>query len=132
MNEEIYMPKINRIDYHRKPHIEEKYQKHLINLKNKNIKIDDYILETVLKDNLFVITKNPFPYDIDYIDHYLIWINTERKYSYEAIYNYIKIYFPNEQFYYFENDEKNKSILLVKHYHIFIFKKATNNTNVYI
>ena len=54
MNDEIYMPKINRIDYHRKPHIEKEYQNHLRKLKNKNIKIDDYILETVLKDNLFM------------------------------------------------------------------------------
>ena len=60
-------------------------------LTEKNIEIDDYILDTVLKDNLFVITKNPFPYDIDYIEHKLIWINTQYKYSDETIYKYIKI-----------------------------------------
>ena len=128
MSDEIYMPKINRINYHRKPHIEEEYQNHLIHLKNENVRIDDHILKTVLKDNLFVITKNPYPYDIDYIKHYLIWVNTEIKYSYKAIYKYIQLYFPKKQFYYFENDEKNKSILLVKHYHIFVFKSVTNDT----
>ena len=132
MNDKNYMPKINRIDYSRKDYIEEKYQNHLTKLKNKNVKIDEYILKTILKDNLFVITKNPFPYDIDYIDHYLVWINTQKKYSHEAIYNYIKFKFPNKQFYYFENDEKNKSVLLVKHYHIFLFKNIKKNINIYI
>ena len=114
-----YKPKINKINYFRKPEIETKYQNHLKYLKSKSITIDDYILKTVLKDNLFVITKNIFPYDIDYCEHYLIWINTKFNFSYEAIYNYIKINFFEQDFFYFENDEKNKSILLVKYYHIF-------------
>lgn len=121
---EIYKPKINRINYVRKPEIEKKYQDHLLKLKNENISIDDYIMETVLKDNFFVITKNPFPYDIDYIEHYLVWVNTSIRYSYESVYNYIKNYFYNKEFYYFENDEKNKSILRVKHFHIFVFNKT--------
>ena len=121
---EIYKPKINRINYVRKPHIEEKYQNHLLKLKKENISIDDYIMKTVLKDNFFVITKNPFPYDIDYIEHYLIWVNTSIRYSYESVYNYIKNYFYDKEFYYFENDEKNKSILGVKHFHIFVFNKT--------
>ena len=119
-----FKPKINRISYFRKPEIETKYQNHLKNLKSQSITIDDYILKNVLKDNLFVITKNIFPYDIDYCEHYLIWINTNFNFSYEAIYNYIKIHFFDKDFFYFENDEKNKSILFVKHYHIFVFNKT--------
>ena len=46
---EIYKPKINRINYVRKPHIEEKYQNHLLKLKKENISIDDYILENSIE-----------------------------------------------------------------------------------
>lgn len=129
---QFFTAKINRINYNRKPEIENLYRKHLKKLKEKNIEIDDYILNTVLKDNFFVITKNPFPYDIDYIEHKLIWINTKYKYSDETIYKYIKFNIPDKEFYYFENDEKNKSIHRVKHYHIFVFENKPVQSNIYL
>lgn len=123
MNKEFYYkPKINNFKYKRSKKIEEKYLLHKQKLKEKNISIQEHILNTIIKDNLFKITKNRFPYDIDNIKHYLIWINPKYKISYETIYQYIKFKLGTSYFYYFENSSDLKSILGIRHFHIFIFK----------
>lgn len=103
--------------------IQEKYEKHKKFLKDNNLTTKEFICKKIIKDNLFVITKNKFPYYIKDIEHYLLWINPKYKniISDETIYEYLTIKFDGSYFTYFENIEEIKSVCDVRHLHIFIF-----------
>ena len=128
----LYKPKMNYISYSRKGKVEEQYNCHIRKLKRNNINIEEYIMKTIIKDNFFIITKNLFPYNIDYIDHYLLWINPSYKISYKTLYEYINLKFQGKSFYYFENYIANKSILGIQHYHIFVNKNQLKKNINYL
>ena len=115
-----YTPTINYIKYKRLPEIELEYQNHLKYLQGNNITIKDYIMNTVIKNNNMIIVKNNFPYNIVGFKHYLLWIHIEYKPSDLELYNYIKDYVGESDFYYFENSSQCKTVLCVRHLHIFI------------
>jgi len=122
INDITFKPSINRMPYTRSIEMQKKYLEHRKQIKDKNICVRDHILNNIIKDNLFKITINKFPYDIDNIEHYLIWINPNYKICYETLYEYIILYFKTNKFYYFENSSDLKSILDIRHFHIFILK----------
>jgi len=92
----------------------------------------EYICKNIIKDNLYVIVKNIFPYDIeDDIEHYLIWFNPkyyknwrrtiiyDNKYI-EKIINNNKLL--NKSYIYFINGSNIQSIKDIQHIHIFMKK----------
>ena len=119
-----YEVPINRkICFTRTKKIQKKYEKHKKFLKDNNLTTKEYICKNIIKDNLFVITKNNFPYYNKNIDHYLLWINPKYQHiiSDETIYEYLTFKFDGDYFTYFENIEEIKSVFDVRHLHIFIF-----------
>ena len=117
------VPINSKIFFTRTKKIQEKYEKHKKFLKDNNLTTKEFICKKIIKDNLFIITKNKFPYYIPDIDHYLLWINPKYQniISDRTIYTYLSIKFDWCYFTYFENVEEIKSIYDVRHLHIFIF-----------
>ena len=65
--------------------------------------------------------KNDFPYNVPY-KHYLLWINPKIhfKVTNNFIMGYIENHFQSKEFICFENLTSNKSILEIRHFHIFL------------
>lgn len=105
---------------YRSKNTQDQYDNHyqsnfFIDFKNK--------ITTILKEKLFYITKNTYPYHfIDDTLHYLIWFRSESNLNFtQIIEDYFKINKSN--YTYFENLEKFKSIKEIRHIHIFINTK---------
>lgn len=120
------------------------YEKHVMDLGNKNILVSDYIKNKYFSDNekdkMCEISLNEFPYNIENnVYHLLLWFNplhfnndenlNDIKYtklieSYveKAINNKLIPYNNNLKYepIYFENHNFNRSIRAIKHIHIFI------------
>lgn len=95
---------------------------------NLELKIEDYILEKYLKDKMFSIDLNAFPYNVnDGMSHYVLWINPifEKKITnkkiIEIIINKMKELNCNE-FFCFENNKLAKSVDGILHYQVFFGK----------
>ena len=79
-----------------------------------------------LKDSSVYFIINNFPYNIpQYIKHYVLWICPGLTMNNNTIYSAIKsnifIEFGTHlKFAYFKNIDKNKSIMEIDHYHVFI------------
>ncbi len=106
----------------------EKYENHKKFLKNKNINLDNYIINKYLSDKCYYITKNEYPYNItDDMLHYVLWIhpNYINKINDKEV-SKIIINKMNEldydEYFCFENHIKAKSILGVPHYQVFYRK----------
>lgn len=112
----------------RNDNIQLEYDKFIKYIKDNNININDYIYRKFLNDKKVNFTPNTFPYDIDHnCNHYIIWFDTIyfeellKKNAQDEIINYIvRTKFINNNYIYFENLNHNKSVLNVKHFHIFI------------
>lgn len=92
----------------------------------------EYICKNIIKDNLYVIVKNRFPYDIeDDIEHYLIWFNPKYYKSWRRTIIYDNKYIENiinnnklvnKSYIYFINGSNIQSIKNIQHIHIFMKK----------
>nr|QFG74447.1 MAG: hypothetical protein [Megaviridae environmental sample] len=112
------------VKFNRLKCVQEKYEDFMKSLANKNISIKEHINKTIIKDNIFVICKNDFPYNIQNYKHLLLWISPKIKIK---VPNYIiNMYIYNclglqpNKYICFENHPSNKSILNITHYHIFV------------
>ena len=97
------------IQLHRKNDVQQAYEKY---------KVDENELKKRLfsKDQVWVITKNKFPYHfIDSTKHYVIWFRN--RINYKLIDFLLRDY---DNVVYFENKHENKSIKGILHVHIFI------------
>ena len=110
----------NHIKYNRTELIEKKYEDHIKNLKKNNIDISTYIIDTIIRDNIMVMCKNSFPYNIPNTEHYLLWINPKYKISRDTVDAYVEKKVKNKMYICFENSSVNKSINSIIHYHILI------------
>lgn len=115
----ILNPPPNDVKFTRKKEVEEKYLEF-----RKDKSSDDivkHIKDNIIKQKLFSIVKNDFPYNVPY-DHYLLWINPKinSNISCDFILKYVENYFQNKDFICFENIDCNKSILEIRHFHIFL------------
>lgn len=112
------------INIKRKKQMEEKYILHKKNLKDKNINIEDYLQNSLFKNNFkYILTENDFPYNLkNGIEHKLLWINPNYNnlFNDELITKIISMRMRGKTYIYFENNDNNKSIKSIKHYHIFI------------
>lgn len=124
--------------------IQARYEKHILDLDNKNVLVSDYIKNKYFPDNEKAkkceISLNEFPYDVeDNIYHLLLWFNplcfnndenlNDNKYN-KLIVSQIEkalkdklIPYNNDskyEFIYFENHNFNRSIKAIRHIHIFI------------
>jgi hypothetical protein len=82
--------------------------------KNKNIP------ELIKKKPLPYFAKNRFPYDVGKdIKHYLYWYEDDL--SHEQIDDIISKKFHNNEFIWFINNKKSRSVPEIKHAHIFVF-----------
>lgn len=116
----IHKPPSSFVKFTRKKHIQDDYDKFMSLLKKYNILIEDYIKQEIIKDNLYKLCLNDFPYDIPNYTHYLLWISPDIKIK---IPYYIINYYLNSKFsnyICFENHIKNKSVLGIRHFHIFV------------
>ena len=97
--------------------------------KKHNLNMEDWIYQKYLDNgrDLFKIEKNDYPYFLKYnIKHMILWINPKIRRSIymnkEFIIRLIKKYYSYE-FICFINDENNRSINGIPHYHIFLHIK---------
>ena len=102
------------------------YNKFKETLKIKNIKIDDYIMDNFLKDKLYNIVENNYPYNIEKnMLHYVLWVHQKYKITNKKMCNII-IDKMNElgynEYFCFENHKNAKSVLGITHYQIFFRK----------
>ena len=119
-NTKNYIPYKNPIKFFRLTHIQKKYDEHNMNLNKNNISIYEHIMNNIIKDNMMIIVKNNFPYYIPGFKHYLIWFNPVYKINYKEVYEYIDLKMKNKNYLYFENEDNNKSVLKIRHFHIFV------------
>lgn len=94
--------------------------------KSLNISIGEYIYNKYFNSSseLFVIDANMFPYNVENnVYHLICWVNPNHKKAedfneYDLIIHLIKnkIY----DFIIFENENNNKSIPSIKHFHLFL------------
>ena len=109
----------------RTPNIRSKYEKFKKKLNNSSISIDTYIYNKYLKNDMYKIIENNFPYNIDNnMYHYVLWINpkcfkiiNDKKIT-DIICDKMKKLNCNEYFC-FENQNGSKSVLKIPHYQIF-------------
>ena len=66
--------------------------------------------------------KNDFSYDIKNYKHYVLWINPNIKIQINIINYYICSKINTKKYIIFENYNSNKSVMDIKHYHIFYLK----------
>ena len=104
----------------RDPKVEESYQKHLTNLKQKQIKVHDYIYRNIFTQNQsLVFSPNTFPYNLEHgVQHWLLWLKPECQLEIDDISDKIEKRFGNDCVY-FKNATKYQSIKSITHYHIF-------------
>jgi len=124
-----------RYRLHRNQKMKEKYDKHIKNIKDRNIDLNNYISDKYFnKDDKnnnpdWVFVVNSFPYNLEKgIKHYLIWLNPDKvnpdklNSDIENIVDIDKIIIDNignTEYYYFENLCCNKSVNKVKHFQVF-------------
>ena len=77
-------------------------------------------------DNSIYFVINNYPYNVPwYVKHYVLWIRPGLTMNDNALYSAIKssVYIEfgtHLKFAYFKNIDKNKSIIEIDHYHVFI------------
>ena len=94
-------------------------------LKENNLKIEDYILHKYLKSKFYTLELNTFPYNTpNNMKHYVLWIHpkyenklTNKKLN-EILINGMYQLGYNEYFC-FENNIASKSVLGILHYQVF-------------
>ena len=83
------------------------------------------IREILASENTYFV-KNDYPYNVPwYIKHYVLWIRSGLTMNEDALASAIKAHIliefgANLKFSFFKNNEKNKSITAIDHYHVFI------------
>lgn len=121
-------PTINLL---RQKTVQDNYNNHKININVKNINIEDYIINKYFKDpnSKYYFTLNTFPYNLeDNIKHYIIWLNPIYYNDKQINFNNIKhidfiksiINVPYDDFIFFENNIQHRSVLGIRHIHVFI------------
>jgi hypothetical protein len=108
------------ITLNRLPEIQQKYE---IHKKEINMDINDYLKNLFFNDSYdtYLLNGNRFPYNCEpNIKHMLLWINPKHNPPNQEINNYIEEIFKSKNIIYFENIEKNKSVIGIRHFHIFI------------
>ena len=88
--------------------------------------IPEYLMKKYFStDNKIILTANDYPYfTTSNILHYLLWIHPSLHIENSIIRELIKERIPTslncEEFIYFENIGNNKSVLDIRHFHVFI------------
>lgn len=105
----------------RLPHIEKLYVSNKIKYKN----YDNYILNNYLKNRLYNLQPNKYPYNLEKnIKHYVLWLNPMLKYKYiydkKFIHKLLKKKIKNKQFYFYMNKIDKRSVKTIPHYQVFI------------
>ena len=125
-------PPINTLP--RNEEIDIAYKKHQKCLKDNNISIENHIMSKYFKDNTIkeYFTLNAYPYYLENnIYHYVIWLNPNYYKNNEdnsfnnIVYKpFIKMIiskkYPKNEFIYYENEIKNRSVMGIRHIHVFI------------
>lgn len=105
----------------RKNDIQELYNKE----RKNNINYDKYILEKYLDNKLYNLIPNKYPYHLkNNIKHYVLWLHPMLKQKHindkKFIYKLLKAQIKNNEFYFYMNPQKYKSIKSIPHYQVFI------------
>ena len=115
----------------RKDTIQFEYNKFIKYIKDNKININEYIYKKYLNGKNVNFTENSFPYDIDdNCHHYIIWFDNEyfknvtQNININSIINdIVRNKFKDNEYIYFENLANNKSVVNIKHFHVFIKDK---------
>jgi hypothetical protein len=99
---------------------EAEYQFHKRLVKEFFVDIEEYI-QVANIDPLepYVLIKNRFPYDVMDNKHYLLWIKPGYDVS-KSVEHIANTRFPNQEIICMENQVQHRSILTVRHYHVFV------------
>ena len=105
--------------------VESGYKEHCKYLKSKGISVHDYIMKTFLKDLDYNFAPNTFPYLLNHIQHWVLWIRPGITLSEKEIIDKIERNFniDSNELVIFKNTSSNQSIKSITHYHIFIQDK---------
>lgn len=120
----IHNPPYPWIKFPRKKKVQNNYNKFLSYLDKNNIDINEYISKNIIGDNIIKFCKNDFPYNIKNYRHYVLWINPNIKIQIpiNIINYYIYSKINTNKYIIFENYGSNKSVMNIKHYHVFYLK----------
>jgi hypothetical protein len=105
----------------RKNDIQELYNKE----RNSEINYDKFILEKYLDNKLYNLTLNKYPYDLrSNIKHYVLWLHPMIKQKHindrKFIHKLLKTKIKSNEFHFYMNPQKYKSIKSIPHYQVFI------------
>jgi len=96
------------------------YQFHRRLVKEFFVDIEEYIqVANIDPFEPYVLIKNRFPYNLIGCKHFLLWIKPGYDIS-KYVGDITKSRFPNQEVIYMENHLQHRSVLTVRHYHIFI------------
>lgn len=119
--------------FKRLPHVESNYQEYILSSKNKYTSLNDMIFSKIFTDGYtendlnWKLTRNKFPYHLEEnVDHLLLWIHPKNYYNLNEIENIISFELENskyEDWIYFKNRKKLRSVDGIEHYHIMARKK---------
>lgn len=108
--------------------VNDKYNKHKIDLEKTGVKLHEHVLENTLNDKEYIIAKNLYPYHLEKnLFHYVYWIHPDypNRDNDIEIYNNINLFMKNNLFdgyWCWENNYLNKSIPEIKHYQIIFMR----------
>ena len=109
----------------RTQNVNEKYDLFKKEIKDKNIKIEDYILDNYLNNKKYCLEPNTFPYNVPKtMSHYVFWVhpNYKNKITTLEINNIIKNKMNKlgfNEYFCFENNIACKSVLGILHFQVF-------------
>ena len=113
-------PKFQLPRYHK---IQDKYDKFKLECTTNNIVIKDYLINKLFNNNeKFKFVPNEFEYYLESnINHYIFWINPNYNYEFNntIVENIVKKILNKKKFIIFKNNDNNKSIPEIIHYHVF-------------
>ena len=117
-NYDIPLPVTTRTQY-----VIKKYNLFKKEIEDKNIKIEDYILEKILDNKKYCLEPNTFPYNIPKtMSHYVLWVHPNYKITNLELNNIIvntmeKLGY--NEYFCFENNIACKSVLGILHFQVF-------------
>ena len=89
----------------------------------KGINLNDKIRNQVLKNKLFLLNKNLFPYDVEPgIEHFVLWYQPYLQLDNRTVHKILNFYkqkYGFQDYIFFENEPDKKSVTQIPHIQVF-------------
>lgn len=113
-------PLTKPIEMERAPDVQERYNEYKKFLYLSNITLHSHLFSKFFSFNHpLVLSKNEYPYCMEGMEHYLLWINPRFSITRHEIHQVITSLFPYELVY-FENKKELRSVPSLRHIHVLV------------